>query len=612
MKYEEAQDKLLDYLYGELDATERRSLEESLAQSPALAKELAAMQQVHQAYQSLPLAPMPSSVHARVMHEAARAAAERAALGAAAARPEPKESAAGWVQRLMSTLMQPAFATAMAAVVVAGVGLFAIRKGVVENDSKPLPSQQLPMGEPVAARPEREASVAHLEAIDRPLGDAEATLGRRQADPSTAAAPATVELVNADKNRAADGRAALEEKPTTAAVVTAEDQRAPTQGAEAMQQLRDTLGVEGNESDKRNGLMGGSLGARGDGAGGGGSGGIGGIGGMGSASGLSAGSVSGKGAGASGAMAKAKAAPPPPPEERASMAQEVARDRGGLNSLEDALDTGKLDIAEAPKPSKKVALSADNEKRGPGSAGGATRSPVGEAETAGGENEEATSAASGSPEGAKRELALGNKDTRPEQEAAAKTSTSKPAAAARPSAGDDFGAPLAQTDAPFANPASPPASAPVQAQAAAERRAPAAAGSSTEGSGAAEDEAQGQFDGAALEASGDALFAQGRYAQAAAAYRQALNKGGASGKARLKLAKALLQSGDMAGAERELRDLDTKSRKSAEGRALEAAIDGQKNQKAPAYDFDDTEIAPVDRARAAEPEPAPGTHPSKK
>ena len=110
---ESIQAQLLEYLYGELSPEERAELEEGLLQYPDLQAELQEMTRTREAWRDVPEAlPVSHAVRETVLAEARRVAEER------------RESTPTSWERFLAGWNQPAFASALALVLVGGVGLY--------------------------------------------------------------------------------------------------------------------------------------------------------------------------------------------------------------------------------------------------------------------------------------------------------------------------------------------------------------------------------------------------------------------------------------------------------------------------------------------------------
>jgi len=161
MTRQEMDDRLLDYLYDELELSARTAFERSLPAHPEVAQEVEAHRATRQAYQALPREVAPAGLLADVLAEADREAARRAKAKAnAAAAP------VGILERLRRVIFQPAFAMAMVVMVVAGVSLVGTRKGAPLSIAPASDAQHIP---PVAVN---EARGAKAEAPAAPVAAA--------------------------------------------------------------------------------------------------------------------------------------------------------------------------------------------------------------------------------------------------------------------------------------------------------------------------------------------------------------------------------------------------------------------------------------------------------
>lgn len=184
MTRQELEDRLLDYLYDELEPSERSAFERALPAHPEVLREVAAHRATRKAYQALPRATMPAGLLDTVLAEADAEAARRSSQEAPAPAPvlAPTPAAAPSVkrsdepvsfwERVRRVLFQPTFAMAMVVLVVAGVSLVATRKGELPgmpaaNDAQSLPAPPpvtVARSEPTAAKLEERDRAAALEA----------------------------------------------------------------------------------------------------------------------------------------------------------------------------------------------------------------------------------------------------------------------------------------------------------------------------------------------------------------------------------------------------------------------------------------------------------------
>lgn len=132
----ELDELLVDYLYDELDPAQRAAFERGLIEHPELAAEVEAHRRTRSVAASLPAIAMPAGLLDDVLAEAARVAAANApAKGGASSAP-------GLFERLFRVFNQPAFAMAMVALVVVGVGMLLL--------DKPLPGESDPNSQRLA------------------------------------------------------------------------------------------------------------------------------------------------------------------------------------------------------------------------------------------------------------------------------------------------------------------------------------------------------------------------------------------------------------------------------------------------------------------------------
>ncbi len=116
---ETCQSLLVDYAYGELDATEAARVEEALTRCPECVVELAELRSVMSAYERLERPALPTSMRDAILREANAAAATMAAGGTEERRP------AG----VLVFLRSPVFGAMAAAALVAVVGAWMLRSG---------------------------------------------------------------------------------------------------------------------------------------------------------------------------------------------------------------------------------------------------------------------------------------------------------------------------------------------------------------------------------------------------------------------------------------------------------------------------------------------------
>lgn len=152
MTRQELEERLLDYLYDELDERERAAFERALPQHPEVEREVAAHRTTRRAYAALPREAAPAGLLDGVLAEAEREAARRTEAAAPARAGERGASGApSFWERVRRVLFQPAFAMAMVVLVVAGVSLVATRKGELPGMGPASEAQHLP---PVAVHEE--------------------------------------------------------------------------------------------------------------------------------------------------------------------------------------------------------------------------------------------------------------------------------------------------------------------------------------------------------------------------------------------------------------------------------------------------------------------------
>ena len=171
---QELDDLLVDYLYDELSMADRARFEEGVGAHPDLQAEVAAHQRTMARFADLPEEPLPVGIVDGVMREARLAVAVPVA-----------EPTVPWLDRLMALFMQPAFATAMAAVLAVGVW-FAMQGGVVQPEHGAHTNGPVAKLTKPAAEAERAPTTAPAVAMAQPTP--------KEAAPSPPAAPAPVDL----------------------------------------------------------------------------------------------------------------------------------------------------------------------------------------------------------------------------------------------------------------------------------------------------------------------------------------------------------------------------------------------------------------------------------
>ncbi|MCA9518836.1 MAG: hypothetical protein KC635_28065, partial [Myxococcales bacterium] len=131
---QELDDLLVDYLYDELDDARRAEFEAGVQAYPDLAAEVEAHQQTRSMARALPQVALPAGflegLMAQVEAAPAPAAPAPTPTRAAAASAKP----AGLFARFASFFLQPNFAMAVSALVVAGVAALVIAKGAHQGD----------------------------------------------------------------------------------------------------------------------------------------------------------------------------------------------------------------------------------------------------------------------------------------------------------------------------------------------------------------------------------------------------------------------------------------------------------------------------------------------
>jgi hypothetical protein len=182
MTRQEMDERLVDFLYDELEGDERARFEASLAAHPEVQAELAA----HTATRSMLASSgaldelrMPPGLLDGVMREARVVAAP------------PEEPTASWLDKLLGLLLQPAMAVALVGVLMAGTGIYLARQGSGEPKMADSVALQAPANSPTG--PEGAAPPELAEAPAKAV-----------ADPETPAAAAEVWEAAAAESPAAD------------------------------------------------------------------------------------------------------------------------------------------------------------------------------------------------------------------------------------------------------------------------------------------------------------------------------------------------------------------------------------------------------------------------
>ena len=216
-------DRLLDYLYDELDEADRAAFELEMRADPALMREVEEHRRTRQSFARLMTDPMPAGLLDGVLE----AADAQAATFATAKAPK-----AGWWQRLIEGLkglaFQPAFAMGLIFLLVGGIALYSSR------DPKDMPGmgppsdvQRLP---PVAMAPADDGKPAELERAENEeaqRGQAASANVRLEAEPATAFAD---QLARGDLHKAEASVGQPAPSPTRPDSAGLLDYRAPTGG----------------------------------------------------------------------------------------------------------------------------------------------------------------------------------------------------------------------------------------------------------------------------------------------------------------------------------------------------------------------------------------------
>lgn len=142
MTRQELEERLLDYLYDELDERDRAAFEQALARHPEVEREVAAHRETRRAYAALPREAAPAGLLDGVLVEAEREAATRGKAAPVAAKVEA--GGPSFWEKARRLLFQPTFAMAMVVLVVAGVSLVATHKGELPGMGPSSDAQRLP------------------------------------------------------------------------------------------------------------------------------------------------------------------------------------------------------------------------------------------------------------------------------------------------------------------------------------------------------------------------------------------------------------------------------------------------------------------------------------
>lgn len=197
MTRQDLEDRLLDYLYDELEPSERSAFERALPAHPEVAREVAAHNATRKAYQALPRAAAPVGLLDAVLAEADQEAARRGAVPIEPARPAATEDKVPFWERVRRFVFQPTFAMAMVVLVVAGVSLVATKKGELPGTPTANDAQSLPAPPPVAVTRSEPAAApaapAAIEAQDRAAALALAGAVKAIEEPTAEVAPAAPE-----------------------------------------------------------------------------------------------------------------------------------------------------------------------------------------------------------------------------------------------------------------------------------------------------------------------------------------------------------------------------------------------------------------------------------
>ncbi|MEZ4266672.1 MAG: hypothetical protein R3F39_09865 [Myxococcota bacterium] len=179
MTRQEMEERLVDFLYDELEADDRARFEASLSAHPEVQAEVAAHTSTRSMLASsgaLDELRMPPGLLDSVMREARVVAAP------------VEEPRASWLDKLLALLMQPAMAVALVTVLMAGTGIYLARQGGGEPtmaDSVALQAPPNAAGSPEGAEPPELAAVAEKPAAEEEAPADEAPVAAAAAEPES-------------------------------------------------------------------------------------------------------------------------------------------------------------------------------------------------------------------------------------------------------------------------------------------------------------------------------------------------------------------------------------------------------------------------------------------
>ena len=180
---QELDDRLLDYLYDELEPSERSAFERALPDHPEIFAEVEAHRATRKAYAVLPREVAPPGLLANVLLEAE----------AEAKRRQARSEHVPWWEKVRRVLFQPTFAMAAAVLLVAGISYVSVTKNRLPGMEPAHDSQHIPpvaMSAPSASTPAASPSAAEPRRAEREGGDAGGVaLGEARAEEKPAAAP---------------------------------------------------------------------------------------------------------------------------------------------------------------------------------------------------------------------------------------------------------------------------------------------------------------------------------------------------------------------------------------------------------------------------------------
>lgn len=181
MKRDRLEDRLLDYLYGEMAPDERQAYEHALEGHPDLIAQVRGYRRVREAARGVEGPAVPEQALRNVLRQAREHAVELRESH------ERSRGFGGWLGRLGGFLLRPAVATAFLFLIVLGTGVLLVQRGeqpdLAPRSAEPRPFEAVPP----AAAPAAPATEAASETTTTPTAEPRPT---PPAEPAAAAAPA--------------------------------------------------------------------------------------------------------------------------------------------------------------------------------------------------------------------------------------------------------------------------------------------------------------------------------------------------------------------------------------------------------------------------------------